>query len=260
EELVVDDAGSAPAGSRAAMLAADQSRLPGGDLVASGGWCAPSETVYDIADIACPEMLWTAPEIQLRRGGIRFFQTPSLDVSSLTWIHTESDDIGGAEKPCFKTPCPDPIEVRCDAVGVCLESGILTERFFPELTSWYLRNAMVAHEIRISQALYLEAIAASTAIDVDPTFGAFSAVFAQVALQTADMVERHSLCESIAVEVTFPWWSRNAFLADIARQNGRSIEEIDPAVIDRAFATIGARVQYARGLPDQVPSAIGGTN
>lgn len=259
DEVVVNDPSSGPAGSRAIMHAADQSRLPAGDLVASGGWCAPSETIYDIADIACPDMLWSAPEIQLRRGGIRYFLTPSLDVSELTWIHTEADDIAGAEKPCFSIPCPDPVEVRCEAVGVCLESGILTERFFPELVSWYVRNSMVAHEIRISQATFLAAIAASTAITGEATFGAFTAVYGQVALQAADMVEKHSLCESTAVEVTFPWWVRNAFMADIARQNGRPIEDIDPAIITAAFGKLGVSVQYARGLPPGVPTDIGGT-
>ncbi|MGC5413091.1 major capsid protein, partial [Streptomyces sp. DT225] len=76
----------------------------------------------------------------------------------MTWVHTEADDISGATKPCFTIPCPDPVEVRCDAVGVCLEAGILTQRHFPELVAWYLRNAMVAHEIRIRSVLYQQAL------------------------------------------------------------------------------------------------------
>lgn len=260
EQLIVTDPGSAVEGTRTVIAAADQSRLDGGDLVASGGWCAPSETVYDIADVACPDMLWSAPEIQLTRGGLRFFQTPSLVVDDLTWVHTEADDIAGTEKPCLHIPCPDPIEVRCDAVGVCLESGILTDRHFPELTSWYVRNSMVAHEIRVSAVTFTAAVAASTALTAAETFGAFTAVFAQVALQIADIVEKHSLCESIAVEVTFPWWSRNAMLADIARQNGRRMDEVDPATISAAFATLGASVQWARGLAPSVPTDIGGTD
>lgn len=66
-------------------------------------------------------MLWDAPEIQLARGGLRYYKPLSLDVGSLTWVHTEVDDISGATKPCFKIPC------------VCLEAGILTQRHFPEL-------------------------------------------------------------------------------------------------------------------------------
>lgn len=258
KSMIVNDSSSGTEGTRAVILAADQSRLPQGNIVASGGWCAPSETVYELTSIACPEMLWDAPEIQLARGGLRFFKIPSLDVGSMTFVHTEADDISGAVKPCFKIPCPEPEEVRCDAVGVCLEAGILTQRHFPELVEWYQKNTMVAHELRVRQVLFEQAVAASTPVTVAQTFGAFSAIFAAVALQAADMVERHSLCDSINVEVTFPWWARNMFLADIARRNGVSCDEIDPACIINAFATLGVRVQWARGLGPAVPDQIGG--
>ncbi|MER6945789.1 major capsid protein [Nonomuraea sp. NPDC000554] len=146
--------------------------------------------LVDRANMACPEMLWDLPEVQLARGGLRFFPMPSLDVGSMTWIHTEADDISGAQKPCFKIPCPEPQEVRCDAVGICLEAGILTQRHFPELVAHYQRLAMVAHEIRIRQELFNQAVAQSTSVTIAATFGAFSALFAAVALQAADMTER----------------------------------------------------------------------
>ena len=258
DDLIVKDASSAPEGSVAIMRAADQRRLNGGDLVASGGWCAPSETVYDIADIACPDMLWDLPEIQLNRGGLRFFRTPALDVNALTWIHTEQDDIAGNTKPCFVIPCPAPVEVRAEAQGVCLQAGILTQRFFPELIDWYVRNAMVAHEIRLRASMYERARTASTPVVTTVSFAAFSAVYGAVALQAADMIERYNLCDSIGLEVVFPWWARNMFLADIARQEGVKPGDLDPAILTAAFARLGVSVQWARGLTPDVPTNIGG--
>ncbi|MEU1815147.1 major capsid protein [Streptomyces roseifaciens] len=258
DDMVINDLGSAPEGTTVSLRASNQRRLPQQDLVASGGWCAPSETVYDIADVACPDMLWDAPEIQLSRGGIRYFKTPTLDVAALTWVHTEADDIAGNTKPCFKIPCPDPLEVRCDAVGVCLESGILTQRHFPELTAWYLRNAMVAHEIRVRQELFAAAVATATPVTITTTFGALAPVFAAVALQAADMIERHSFCDSISLEVVFPWWSRNLFLADLARRNGVDVSEVTTAMVQALFTPLGVRIQWARGLPPAVPTDIGG--
>lgn len=253
DNLIVKDPNNPGEGSAAVLAAVDKSRLKvSGDLVASGGWCAPSETVYDIADMACADMLWDAPEIQLSRGGLRFFQTPFLDVNALTWEWTEAQDIaaatpGGPTKPCFRVPCPAPIDVRCEAIGTCIQAGILTQRHFPELVSWYTRNAMVAHEIRIRTAMYAQALAAATPVVMGATFAAFSAVFSAVALEAADMIERLNLCESIGVEVTFPWWAKNMFLADIARQQGRPISELDPRLIETAFAQVGVAVQWARG-------------
>ncbi|WP_326813950.1 MULTISPECIES: major capsid protein [unclassified Streptomyces] len=259
EDLIVTDSSSAPEGTNVALRASDQNRLPQGNLVASGGWCAPSETVYELTSVSCPDMLWDAPEIQLARGGLRYYKTPSLDVAAMTWLHTEADDISGATKPCFRIPCPDPVEVRCDAVGVCLEAGILTQRHFPELVSWYLRNSMVAHEIRLRQVLFAQAIASATPVTLPATFGALSPVFAAVALQAADMIERHSFCDSISLEVVFPWWSRNLFLADLARRNGVSISEVTEAQVQALFTPLGVRIQWARGLSPAVPTNIGAT-
>ncbi|MGW2074260.1 major capsid protein [Streptomyces sp. NPDC001953] len=257
EELIVTDSSSAPEGTEVALRASDQSRLPQKDLVASGGWCAPSETVYELTSVACPDMLWDAPEIQLARGGLRYYKTPSLDVAAMTFVHTEADDISGATKPCFKIPCPDPVEMRCDAVGVCLEAGILTQRHFPELVNWYLRNAMVAHEIRLRSVLFQQALATATPVTLTATFGAISAVFAAVALQAADMIERHSFCDSISLEVVFPWWSRNLFLADLARRNGVSIDQVSTADVQDVFRPLGVRIQWARNLAPAVPTDIG---
>lgn len=259
QDLIVTDSSSAPEGTTVALTASNQRRLPEKELVASGGWCAPSETIYELTDTSCPDMLWDAPEIQLARGGLRYYKPLSLDVASMTWVHTEADDISGAEKPCFKIPCPDPVEVRCDAVGVCLEAGILTQRHFPELVAWYLRNAMVAHEIRIRQVLFQQALNTATPVTMPESMGALSAVFGAIALQAADMIERHSLCESTALEVTLPWWSRNLFLADLARRNGVGIDEVSVADIQNLFTPLGVRIQWARGLAPAVPTDIGGT-
>lgn len=266
DDLIVKDSSSAPEGSTALMKAADQRRLNGGDLVAAGGWCAPSETVYDITDIACPDMLWDLPEVQINRGGLRFFRTPALDVAALTWVHTEQDDIAGNTKPCFEIPCPAPIDVRAQANGVCLSAGILTQRFFPELIDWYVRNSMIAHEIQLKTSMYdaaragIIAAVPTRAITVRASFAAFSAVYEAVALQAADMIERYNLCDSTQLEVVFPWWTRNLFLSDLARQDGVNLEDLDVSRIQAAFAKLGVSVQWARGLAPAVPTDIGGTD
>ena len=266
DELTISDSSSAPEGTNALMLAASQKRLNGGDLVASGGWCAPSETVYDITDVACPDMLWDAPEVRLNRGGLRFFRTPTLDVAALTWTWTEANDIAaatqpaGPEKPCYVIPCPAPIDVRAQAIGVCLSVGILTQRFFPEMVDWYVRNSMVAHEIRVKQVMYDAArnSAATTAVTVRASFATFSALYEAVALQAADMIERHNLCDSTQLEVVFPWWAKNMMLTDLARQEGVDVSTLSEADIQAAFRNLGVRIQFARGLAPAVPTSIGG--
>lgn len=77
--------------------AVDQSRLPGGSLVAAGGWCAPSETVYDLCSLESTDGLLSIPEINVARGGIRFTQGPDWAsiFESTGFCFTEADDIAG---------------------------------------------------------------------------------------------------------------------------------------------------------------------
>lgn len=250
DELIINDLGNAGEGSTVSEYAASQRRLPGKNLVAAGGWCAPSETMYDFLNLSCPDMLWDAPEVQLTRGGLRFFPTPTLDVGAMTFLHTEAADIAGTPKPCYTIPCPDPEEVRCDAVGICVRAGLLTQRHFPELITSQLGLTMTAQEIRIRQVLLNQLAATATPVTIVATYGALSAVYAAVALQAADIIERFSLCDDIALEVVFPWWSRNLFLADVARRNGVSLEEVTTADVQAIFTPLGVRIQWARGIVD----------
>lgn len=256
EELVVNDLGNVDQGEAATLYAANQTRLPGGNLVAAGGWCAPSETMYDFLNLACADGLWDAPEVQLRRGGLRFFKTPILDVNAMTFLHTEAADIAGTPKACYTIPCPDPDEVRCDAVGVCVRAGLLTQRHFPELITSQLGLVMTAQEIRIRRVLLnalIAQIGVANQVTLASTFGALSAVFSAIALQAADIIERFSLCDNIAIEVVLPWWSRNMFLADVARRNGVSLDEVTVADVQALFTPLGVRVQWVKGLVFDLP-------
>ncbi len=266
EDQVIKDASSASEGTLTVDRVADQTRLKGGELAASGGWCAPSETIYDVAGLACPDMLWDLPEIQLNRGGLRFFRPPVLDVAALTFTWTEAQDIAaatqpaGPEKPCYVIPCPAPLDVRAVAIGVCLSVGILTERYFPELVSRYVSNSLIAHEIRVKQYAFQAALDSAATVDVTirPSFAGYSAVFEALALQAADMIERYQLCEGTPLEAVLPWWSKNLMLTDLARQEGKLPGEVTEDDLRRAFATIGVSIQWARGLPPAVPTDIGG--
>lgn len=81
----------------AIAFAVDQSRLPGGSLVAAGGWCAPSETLYDLCELESRDGLLSLPEINVRRGGIRYTQGPDwVDIFANTgFSFTEAQDIAG---------------------------------------------------------------------------------------------------------------------------------------------------------------------
>lgn len=76
--------------------AMDESRLPGGSLVASGGWCAPSEILYgNLLELESRDGLISVPEIGISRGGINY--TTGVDFwdiyNGTGFDYTEQNDI-----------------------------------------------------------------------------------------------------------------------------------------------------------------------
>ena len=83
-------------------------------LVASGGWCAPSEVLYGFFDIECARgSILSLPTFRASRGGVTWpVSSPLPAVNTTDWVHTEDDDIAGYEKPCIIIPCPTWEECR----------------------------------------------------------------------------------------------------------------------------------------------------
>lgn len=224
-------------------------------LVAAGGWCAPSETIYDfVCDFeVMPEMV-DLPSITSTRGGLRFPESPLLgdvlgDVTSgFTW--TEADDIaaatpGGPTKPCFTIPCPDFDEVRLQAQGICVTAGNLTDRAYPELTNRYVDLVMTAHAHRMNALTIAKMVAGSTV--VAPTvadLSAAEAILASIELQIACSRDEYFMSADMVLEVVLPRWIRTVIRRDLARRAGVAFTQVGDVEIASFFGEIGARVQF----------------
>lgn len=238
-------------------------------MVASGGWCAPSETIYDfVCDYeAMPETL-DLPSITSTRGGIRFPESPLLsavfnDVNSgFTWL--ESDDVaaatpGGPTKPCFKIPCPAFDEVRLQAQGICVTAGNLTDRAFPELTSRYIDLVMKAHAHRMNGLTIAKVVAASTAHTptVDTDLGATESTFGVAEFLINQFRDVYFAGADFILEGVLPRWARAVIRRDIARRNGLdSFLQVSNADIEASFAEIGARVQFVSNYQPLASGAV----
>src|SRR5690606_20267109 len=64
-----------------------------GSLTAAGGWCAPSETLYDFCEVPLATDLVALPEITIRRGGVRWPIEPDLSAifESFEFFFTEPE-------------------------------------------------------------------------------------------------------------------------------------------------------------------------
>lgn len=215
-------------------MAVDQSRLPQGGLIASGGWCSPSETMYDLLELESRDGMVSLPEVGINRGGIRYTPGPSFGeiFSSITgFSFSEEDDIDGkyepsangnvvGAKPCYHVECPDFIDERLHVDGVCITAGLLMNRGYPEVIARTVRGAMVAHDHRVDAGIINKMVAGSTAVNMGSQVGVAAPVLDSVEKQATHYRYTHRLPDNTVLEAVFPIWALGAFRSDLSRRLG----------------------------------------
>lgn len=222
-------------------------------LVAAGGWCAPSQTVYDLFEVECTsDQLFSLPTFKVTRGGIRWpVYVPHDETLNPGFVWTEADDIaatgGTPTKPCIRIPCPTFTECRLDATGLCITAGNLMDRAYPEQIQWFLNRAIRAYE-RNSAARQLNLVLADTVGVVEAaSFGAASAIISALLLQANDYRQLHGLCCGEILDVVAPCWLTDIIKADVARQNGALVDGggvLTDADVSAFFAAAGLNLRY----------------
>lgn len=223
-------------------------------LTAAGGWCAPSQIVYDLFETECEtgaDQLFKLPTFRVTRGGIRWpVFVPHDAAYNPGFVWTEANDIaatsGSPTKACVRIPCPTFTECRLDATGLCVTAGNLIDRAYPEQVRWFLARAMRAYE-RNSSIRQLNLVLGDTVpVAIPASFGAASAILNAVLLQAADYREANGLCCSAPLDAVFPCWTKDLLRADIARQEGTLNLGSLPtdSEVESWLSAVGLNVQY----------------
>lgn len=257
DELTV---GAQSDGMEVASYAGTESRLPGGSLVAAGGWCAPSENIYDLCDGETLEGLISVPEINVSRGGINFTKGPQFsDFYGTPWtnghgfLQTETEAIAGETKDCFELSCPDFTDVRLDAVGLCLKFPILTEAGYPELVKRYSTGALTAHQHRVSveiinRMVALSGAAKNYAVNGGAALGsAASDALAGLTIIANKRREEFRLAINASLEVVLPFWVKDVYKDDLGRRSGRNADAVSDAELKAHFDARHLAVQWVYG-------------
>ena len=232
--------------------AANEFDLPGGNLIAAGGWCAPSETLYDFCAGETTDGLIDLPEINVKRGGIRF--TPGPDFADLYgngFSQTEAQAIAGTTKSCYEIECPSFDEVRLDAKGLCIKVPLLTNAGYPELVRRVISGSLIAHQHTISAGLIGGMVtAAGAAVVINSVGGSVADTLNAVELVVAQTRQDYRLSLSATLEVVLPQWVKGVFRADLANRNGVDMLAVTDAQINSYFAVRGARIQWVYNWQD----------
>lgn len=256
-QALLDEKSTAAEIENAINYVTDESRLKSeqgeGSLVAAGGWCAPSEIIYDYLGIPDAQDLYDMPELGIRRGGIRFpiqpdfgslFQSPGFQFTEAEAIANYADP--NYEKPCFEIPCDGFDEVRLGAIGLCITAGILQNKGFPELVKTYIDGILAAHQHRISAFTVAQVLAKSTAVTInaDSVISAFDALLNSLELAQVDITTRHRLPYNTTIEVKLPIWARPALRNDLAKRRGVDVNIVTDAILDAHLASRRIKAQF----------------
>ncbi len=247
-------------------------------LVAGGGWCAPSQIMYDFFNIAEPsDGLIDLPTVGVSRGGIRFPVSPAIGdvffqnagsnpasgmggfafaMSNATdpWLWTETDDqltvTGSVNKPTLRVPCPTFNEVRLECYGLSLTAGNLTDDAYPEATQNFIRLLRAAYSHAINARLISlmdTAAGGATSIGATATDAPSTRLLNAIALAATDYRAKFAMSTRAVLEVVVPYWIREVIRADLGWKPGladTSLLTVADAQIDAFFAVRNVRVQW----------------
>ena len=259
---------SSPESADAAMaFAVNEKNLPGGSLVAAGGWCAPSETVYDLLEDESRDGLISLPEINVTRGGIKFTKGPKFAdlYAAPSFNFTEEEAKAGkylpdaanqgankvGAKPVYNVPCTEFEEVRLSAAGIHLQANLLQQRGYPELVARTIRGALVAHEHKMSERIIASMERQSTAVSMDSgQIGAAAPILTAIELQVEHYRYAQRLSRSTTLEAVFPYWVHGAIRTDLSRRQGVDLTDVNDARIDAWFKARGVNPQFVYDWQD----------
>jgi len=242
--------------------ATNESRLQGGSLVASGGWCAPSEVLYDLFEIESRDGLFSLPTIGVARGGIYYTAGPDFSTIYAAvpgFDYSEANDIAGdyaidsegvgtgsaGSKPCYKIPCPSFVEARLRLTGLCLQAGLLQSRGYPETIARTVRGALVSHDHRMSGRILAALVTGSTAVTFPATtVGSVAPLLDAIEKQVEHYRHVHRLARGRTLEAVFPYWVHGAIRSDLALRTGVDMLAVTDAQINAWFTLRGIAPQF----------------
>ncbi len=264
--------------------ATSESRLPGGSLraamtaqvkagvslTAAVGWCAPSETIYDLCELETLDGILDIAEVQATRGGFFVPENGGPNFSVIfdsigdegDVILTEYDVENGVEKVCVEIPCPDFVEVRLDVAYVCITGSLLQRRGYPEAVTRFSRGAMVALAHKVNESVISRIVTGSGApvVIAQDASGddAVSALLSAVELAIEDMKYRNRMGRNATIEVVLPAWVIAPMRAALSRRTGVAEYNVSDADILAAFTTRHAVPRFVYDWQDAYSGLAGG--
>ena len=267
--------GSSTEDKVAAVVAAGQNPSNWSDaIVASGGWCAPTDVDYGLVQIseASRPVRDSLPAFAATRGGLRVATSPTLadivtsfdasdpDAAISVWDNATDIDPDGATKGIQTIDCPEFTEYLTEAIVKRLRFGNYGARAFPESVAQFTELAFVAHA-RVGETRLLDGIkAASTAVTVGQSFGAARDIAEAVKRAAAAYRSRHR-APNVILRAMVPRWITTLGDVDLMRglQSDAAFVRDGEAIFVAALSGAGVNVTFYDDTPTTGGSQIFGS-
>lgn len=215
-------------------------------LVASGGYCAPLESRYDVFGIGETDrpVRDSLAGFQSTRGGIRFIAPPTLPQfqaasPNAVGVWTAANDASPsapATKPFMTVTCGQEQTVSVNAVTLELQFGNFMTRAYPEMVAANNNLGLIAQARLAEQTLVSNIKAASTAVSSGFQLGT-ARDFLWAAARAATLYRsRHRLDPEEPLRALIPAWVKDAMREDLTWSKSTSNAELQWA--DSTLASI----------------------
>ena len=223
-------------------------------IVASGGFCAPTETSYTLEQISGAQrpVRDALPRFVADRGGIRYVTPPNL---SEILVDTNGGAVGAWDNVTDITPgesikttqvigCGEIVESLTQAIYRSLQFGNFQSRAFPEWVETWIKNASAAHA-RFAETELLNAIDSnSTAITTTQVLGTTRDLLSYVAQLAAAERNRQRMSPDARLRVLIPAWVVQSIQSDIIRQGNIELSIPTEGSIRSYFNQLGVNISF----------------
>lgn len=215
------------------LAAVAREAAEGGNLVASGGFCAPPEQLYNFFNIATRAGILSLPTVNAPRGSINLPISPTFGdffgQSGIAFEWTDENDVAlsPATKPVYVFECPDFQTCEVSAWPTILQFGNFASRFYPEAVANATALALIAADRTLNAARLNFLRTGATAGVLDATSGGGLINLSRNLSSNAQLYRQtYAMDPNAVLEVVLPHWVPRALWGDaIAR--GSTVEYSD---------------------------------
>lgn len=223
-------------------------------LVASGGFCAPTPALYDLAQISGTQrpVRDSLPSFLADRGGIRFTSAPDLsdvlvDQSGGAvgeWTNTTDTTPGESIKTTQTVACGSVQEVLTKAIYHSLQFGNFTNRAYPEYVATWQANTMAAQARKAEQELLDAISAASTPVTTTQLLGTSRDLLPYIAQLAVAERNRQRMAPNARLRALLPAWIVGAIQMDLIRQGNIALDVVTEQTIRGWLDRLGINVTF----------------